>query len=156
MLTRLALLMIAIPLADLVLLMLLARLTGFWTTIGLIVLTGVLGAWAARNQWRWLLRRTRMRIGQQEIPAEVVTDGLLILVGACLLVTPGILTDIAGLTLLVPGARRWYRKVAAEWLRSRLWTMSSAGVPGDGEVLEGTAVEVTGRDRGPAGESGNP
>lgn len=122
-------------------LLLLSRYTGFWATLGLVLGTGVFGAWLARRQWRWLLQRTQSRIQQQELPQELVTDGLMILMGACLLVTPGILTDLLGLTLMVPVVRSWLRKVAGEWIRGHVVVLAPppGNPPGPPDVVDGKA-----------------
>ncbi len=120
MIGRLLLLFVVLPLTDLVLLLVLARYTGVLVTLGLVLVTGLAGAWMARRQWHLLLARSRIRIEQQELPAELVTDGFLILLGGCLLIAPGVLTDFAGLALMVPAVRRWFRRRGAEWVRGRL------------------------------------
>ncbi len=120
MFARLFLLFVAVPLTDLVLLLMLARLTSVWVTLAVVVVTGAVGAWFARRQWHWLLERSRSRMANHELPAEVVTDGFLILIGAVLLITPGILTDLAGFTLMLPRWRAWYRKIGKNWVSQRL------------------------------------
>ena len=110
----------AIPLVELWLLFRLSGIFGFWTTIGLVLGTGLAGAMLARWQgWRAVVRvRSQMRQGI--LPAGAIGDGLLILGAGLLLVTPGVLTDILGLALLVPplrslilaGIRRWLARHA--------------------------------------------
>jgi UPF0716 protein FxsA len=139
---RLLLLFVVLPLTDLVLLLVLARYTGVPVTLGLVFLTGLAGAWMARRQWHLLLARSRIRIEQQELPAELVTDGFLILLGGCLLIAPGVLTDLAGLALMFPATRRWFRRRGAEWVRGRLQVAArQLGPEFNANTVDGTARE---------------
>jgi len=144
MFARLLLLFIALPLTDLVLLLILSKYTGVPVTIMIVVVTGVTGAWFARKQWQWLLDRTRARLHQREIPAELFSDGFMILLGACLLITPGLLTDLAGFSMLIPRCRQWYRSRLNSWIREKVQVVQVGGRPGPDrpEVVEGTARET--------------
>ena len=115
--TRLTLigLFIALPLAELALLIETGRRIGTPATIVLIVGTGVLGAALARHQGLGVLRTIRREIQARQLPASSLVDGAIILVAAALLVTPGILTDTAGFLCLVPPVRRALK--AALWKR---------------------------------------
>lgn len=112
MLARLALLFILVPLLELVLLIELGQLVGLWPTIGLVVLTGAAGAALARAQGLRTLFAFQEASAGGRIPAQEIQDGLAILVGGALLLTPGLLTDIFGFSLLVPFTRRWLQKRA--------------------------------------------
>ncbi len=145
MFARLLLLFIALPLTDLVLLLILARYTGVWTTVSIVLITGVTGAWFARKQWQWLLDRTRSRMQQREVPAELFSDGFMILLGACLLIAPGILTDLLGFSMLIPGCRTWYRNRMSAWIRDKVQIVQVGGSGSSldrPEVVDGTARET--------------
>ncbi len=110
----------AIPLLELWLLFQLSGYFGFWTTITVVLMTGIAGASLARWQgWR-VMARVQTEIGKGIMPADVIGDGLLILGAGLFLITPGVLTDLVGLLLLVPpfrllvktGIRRWLTKHA--------------------------------------------
>jgi UPF0716 protein FxsA len=111
MLPRLLALFIIVPLLDLAILVRVGQWLGFWPTIGLVVATGTVGAILARSQGLAVLRgiRTEMSVGQ--IPSTRLLDGLLVLIGGTLLLTPGLLTDLAGFALLLPPSRRAVKRL---------------------------------------------
>jgi UPF0716 protein FxsA len=111
----LVVLFVGVPLVELALLIEVGRRIGTLTTIALIVLTGVLGAALARHQGLGVLRHMRNELRAGRLPAGSLADGVMILVAAALLVTPGILTDAAGFLCLVPAFRRAVK--AAAWRR---------------------------------------
>jgi len=101
------LLFIAVPLVELGLLLQVGAWIGTGPTIALVVVTAIAGASLARWQGLSAIERARTMAAAGRLPAGPVFDGILILLAAALLLTPGILTDIVGFLLLVPGARRF-------------------------------------------------
>lgn len=97
--------LVAVPLVELYLLFRLAGAVGFLATVGVVVATGVVGAALARTQGVQTVRRLQHRMANGESPSRELIDGALILVGAALLLTPGLLTDAAGFLLLLPFTR---------------------------------------------------
>jgi UPF0716 protein FxsA len=59
-------------------------------------------------------------MGQGELPGQALMDGVLILIGAALLLTPGFLTDVLGFSLLIPVTRSAYRKLLRRWIRGKM------------------------------------
>lgn len=100
------LLFIGVPLIELALLLQIGAWIGALPTIALVVLTAVVGVSLARWQGLETMRRMQEKTRSGQIPAEAVLDGVMILVAAALLLTPGVLTDAVGFLLLVPGTRR--------------------------------------------------
>lgn len=92
---------------------------GLLITLGTIVLTGVLGAALAKHQGMGVLREVQRRLRAGELPGQELLDGVLILIGAALLLTPGYLTDLVGFSLLLPWTRAAYRKGLRRWLRGK-------------------------------------
>src|SRR5207244_5105715 len=88
---------------------------GVVDTIGLLLLISVLGAWVVKRQGTGVLRRIREQWLAGQVPAADVFDGALILVAGVLLLTPGFVTDAAGLVLLLAPVRKGIRR----WLRRR-------------------------------------
>lgn len=105
MLGRLILVLIVVPFVELLVLLRVADAVGVPATIGLVVGTAVVGGVLARTQGVQTLRRLQHRIAAGESPSRELVDGALILVGAALLLTPGLLTDAAGFLLLLPFTR---------------------------------------------------
>ena len=118
MFARLLLVFILVPLADLVLLMVISKYVTIFTTIGLIVISGIIGAWLAKRQSGAVGGKIREQLVQNRVPSDLLTDGAMILFAAGLLITPGLLTDAFGFSLLIPSCRGWYKKRALDYLKS--------------------------------------
>jgi UPF0716 protein FxsA len=110
---RLLLLFTIVPLVELYLLITIGGVIGVVPTIAIVVGTGVLGAWLARQQGLAVLRRIQDEMAAGRLPTDALIDGLLVLVAAGMLLTPGLLTDTAGFLLLVPGSRAMVRRTVA-------------------------------------------
>lgn len=110
MVARLAFLFITIPIVELALLVWLGSMMGFWPTMGLIVLTGIAGAALARAAGLKVIADIRSEIAAGRMPVNHMLDGLLVLVGGVVLLTPGILSDLFGLALLLPATRSVVRR----------------------------------------------
>jgi UPF0716 protein FxsA len=110
MLARLALLFILVPIVELALLVRIGQWAGLWPTIGLVVTTGLVGAALARAEGLRTLVAFQAEVSQGRLPGQALLDGLAILVGGAFLLTPGLLTDVAGFLLLFPPSRRWLQR----------------------------------------------
>lgn len=104
---RLALLFVIVPVLELMLLVKLGQLVGLLPTLALVLSTGVAGAWLARAEGLRVLWAFRSELASGRLPEQALQDGIAVLVGGAFLVTPGVLTDLAGLALLLPPTRRW-------------------------------------------------
>jgi UPF0716 protein FxsA len=123
MIFRLLALFVIVPLVDLAILVRLGQALGFWPTIGLVVATGTVGAFLARSQGLAVLRGIRTELSVGQVPSTRLLDGVMVLVGGALLLTPGLLTDLAGFLLLLPFSRAPLRAV----LRRRAEAMVRSG-----------------------------
>lgn len=115
MFVRLLLLFTVIPLVELYLLLHVGAVIGAGTTILLVLGTGALGAYLARQEGLRTLGQIRHNLNQGILPAEEMLDGVIILAAGLLLITPGILTDVCGFLMLVPASRNAFKR----WLRRR-------------------------------------
>ncbi len=115
------LLLTVVPLVELYLLVRLTQLWGsFLLTVGLIVGTGLLGATLARLEGLRVISQVRRQLQRGELPTDSLLDGMMILVAAALLVTPGLLTDAAGFLLLIPYTRKPLRGFLKSWIKRKL------------------------------------
>lgn len=128
MLLRLVLLFTLVPLLELVVLVLLGRHVGWLPTLVTVFLAGVLGAWLARWQGLRVLRAIQRELAEGRMPARELLDGLLVLVAAVLLLTPGLLTDLCGLLLLLPPVRALARRLLSARLGRRFGLERGPGV----------------------------
>ena len=119
---RLFLLFTVVPLVELYLLIAIGRMLGPIPTIALVLLTGALGAWFARLEGARVIRRWQEAMARQQIPKDGVIDGFLIFIGGVMLITPGILTDIAGLSMVVPPTRRLIADAVRRWFERQIAT----------------------------------
>jgi UPF0716 protein FxsA len=105
MFARLLLLFVLVPLIELAILIRIGNWLGFWPTLGLVVATGAVGALLAKAQGARVLGEIRSDLAAGRVPAARLVDGLLVLVGGIVLLTPGLISDILGLLLLLPVTR---------------------------------------------------
>lgn len=101
---------IFIPLIELYLLLQLAQATSALTTFAVVIITGFIGSYLARREGVMALTRFQAALGEGRMPSKEIQDGLMIVFAGALLLTPGILTDAFGFTLLVPVGRDLIRR----------------------------------------------
>ena len=143
---RLALLFVVVPIIELVLLIELGQIIGLLPTLSLVVLTGVTGAWLARAEGVRVFLSFQRELASGKLPGQALMDGISVLIGGAFLLTPGVLTDIAGFSLLVPITRRWLQRGVRRRLERqiadgtvRVVTMGSFGSSGFGFGASGAA-----------------
>ncbi|MFH1157029.1 MAG: FxsA family protein [Pseudomonadota bacterium] len=123
MLLKLFLCFTLIPVMELYLLIKVGSVIGGFNTIVLVVATGFFGAWLARLEGMNTMLRVKASLQQGIMPAEDLMDAIIIFLAGVLLITPGIITDAAGLLLLWPVTRRRFKV----WLRHKFEDMTSNG-----------------------------
>jgi UPF0716 protein FxsA len=115
---RLLLLLVVLPLVEMTLLLLIGQYThSVLVPILFIIVTGVAGSWLARQQGFSVYRRIQSELAAGRMPTEAMLDGMMIFVAGLLMVTPGVLTDVLGLSMLIPPVRAFYRRRLLAWLR---------------------------------------
>ncbi len=150
----LLLVLLGIPVAEIFFIIRVARDLGIPETIGLLVAVSIAGAWLVRRSGLGVLRQIQERLARGEIPGKELVDGLLILVGGLLMLTPGFLTDAVGLLLLVPPTRLALRALLVRRYSKRIrvagWNAGPGvfGVGGFGRRGAGGFGPETGPDRG--------
>jgi UPF0716 protein FxsA len=126
-------LFIGIPLIEIYLFIQVGGSIGVWPTIGLVILTAFIGTALLRQQGMATLARAQSELDQQKLPVRELFDGVCLLVGGLLLLTPGFLTDALGFALLIPPLRFVLgRGVWAALARSRNVHFSVYGAPDAG------------------------
>ncbi len=104
------LLFILVPIFEIVLFIQMGGVIGLWPTIGLVLLTAVIGASLVRSQGIATLTSVQSRLQQGELPAQQILEGVLLAAAGMLLLTPGFLTDALGMCVLLPQPRAWLAK----------------------------------------------
>ena len=159
-------LFILVPLAELYVILKVGDAIGVPWTIALLAADSLLGSLLLRSQGRTVWRRFNLALAEGRMPHREVLDGVLIVFGGAFLLTPGFLTDIVGLVLLVPPTRALVRRLAARRLGKRLTVGVVGGAPqggrrgpsGGGQAydVEGTATEHETPTEGLETRSGRP
>ena len=150
MLPLLVLLFIAVPIVELAVILQVGDWIGFWPTIALLIIDSILGSVLMRSQGRAVWRRFNVAVEQRRPPAREVLDGVLVIFGGALLLTPGFVTDIVGICFLLPPTRAVVRGLLVRRFAGRMVaSVSTAGSarftrPGRAYDVEGIASEVRG------------
>jgi UPF0716 protein FxsA len=131
----LALLFLVVPIAELYVIVQVAGSLGVLNTLGLLVLSSIVGAWLARREGLGLLRRIQEQLQRGQLPANEVVDGTLILFAGALMVAPGFLTDLLAIVLLLPPTRALIRIALLRRFRHRIEvrTFGTVGRPSGAE-----------------------
>lgn len=155
-------LFIVVPIAELYVIVQVGQWIGVWPTLALLLADAILGSLLLKHQGRTAWRRFNEALAQRRLPGKEVADGVLIVIGGTLLLTPGFLTDIFGLFLLIPPTRAIARRVLRRFTIGRF---AVVGMPGGfnprpesgperetkGYDYEATAEEVPPEDEGGRG-----
>ena len=120
MLLKLFLLFVVIPLLELWLLIEITTRTSIWYTIGLVIVTGFIGANLARRQGAATWLRVQTELSQGKMPGDALVDAVLILVAGIVLLTPGVMTDLVGFALLIPPIRSIIKKILIARYKNRI------------------------------------
>ena len=110
--------LVLVPAAEIAVLLYSGQTIGVWPTILLIILTGFLGAYLAKQQGLETIRKTQEQLRRGMMPGDAILDGISILVGGTLLLTPGFVTDIMGILLLAPPTRKFFKVLMMKAFRN--------------------------------------
>jgi len=132
MLLPLVLLFIVVPIAELAVIIQVGDLIGVWWTIAILIADSILGTVLMRSQGRAAWRRFNVTLQSGRPPAREVLDGALVIFGGALLLTPGFVTDILGIVLLLPPTRAVVRAVLVRRLLPRIVVGGVGGLGGPG------------------------
>jgi UPF0716 protein FxsA len=142
----LTLIFLVVPMLELWLLFQVGSAIGAVPTIGIVVGTALVGGFFAKREGLRVWRTWQVAVTQMRVPEEGLTSGLLVLVGATLLISPGVLTDLVGMLLLVPFTRQYVASVVRRHLTQRL----GSGMPSVMTSVQAASAEHfsgTRRDR---------
>jgi UPF0716 protein FxsA len=152
-------LFIVVPIAELAIIIQVGQLIGVWWTIALLIVDSVLGAALMRSQGRAAWLRFNAALAEGRVPGREVMDGALVILGGALLVTPGFLSDVLGLVLLLPPTRAIVRRVLLRRFAGRVVAGATSGAQarmfgfgarpgprrrsaGHDDVVDGSATDV--------------
>jgi UPF0716 protein FxsA len=145
-------LFIIVPIVELYVIIQVGQAIGVWPTLALLLADAVLGSLLLRHQGRGAWRRFNQALAERRFPGREVVDGLMIVVGGTLLLTPGFVTDIVGLILLIPPTRAIIRRLFRGYLGRRFVVLGlgdqamRTGRAARSYDYEGTAEEIDSDD----------
>lgn len=156
----LVILFICVPIIEIALFIQVGDLIGLWPTIAIVLLTAFVGASLVRSQGIQTLMSVQSRLQQGELPAQQITEGVMLAVSGVLLLTPGFMTDALGMLVLLPAPRAWLAKQLMQRVKvsSSAQFHSSSQFHGDnpfntsehdqqGDVFEGEFEKKTDEDK---------
>jgi UPF0716 protein FxsA len=140
----LVVLFIVVPIAELYVIIQIGGLIGVWATLALLLADALLGSLLLRHQGRGAWRRFNEALAAHRFPGREVADGVLVVIGGTLLLTPGFITDIFGLFLLIPPTRAIVRRLMRPLLIRRFQIVAFPGRPTASQPydFDGTAEEI--------------
>ncbi|MCG6901546.1 MAG: FxsA family protein [Rhodobacter sp.] len=144
---------LAVPLIEIALFIQVGGAIGLWPTLGIVVLTAILGTWLVRNQGIHAMSQLRSSFSELRDPTEPLAHGAMILFSGALLLTPGFFTDTVGFALLIPPVRAAvYRYIRAR-VKVQSFTVEGGHPraphretnrePSGGTVIDGEFEDVT-------------
>jgi UPF0716 protein FxsA len=120
-------LFIVVPIVELYVIIKIGGLIGVLPTLGLLLADALLGSFLLRHQGRGAWQRFNQALAERRFPGREVADGLMIAIGGTLLLTPGFITDIFGLFLLVPPTRAIARRLLRSYAAHRFVVVGVGG-----------------------------
>ena len=143
--------LVLLPVIEIAVLVMVGRAIGLWWTLGLIILVAVAGTWLARRESGRTYRELQQALSSGRMPADQVTDAILLTVGGFLLLLPGFVSDVLALVLILPFTRPLARRLLQAVVASR--ALATVGgtptggpgrarrAPGSGTVIDGEIVD---------------
>ncbi len=142
---------IAVPLAEIYVLIQVGQVIGAWWTILLLVVDSILGSWLLKREGGRAWRSLQVAISEGRMPARELADGILIVIGGTLMISPGFVTDAFGILLILPFTRPIGRRLLTGFISRRIAVAGGGGfgsAPGDarrpgpsGDVVQGDVVD---------------
>ena len=160
---RLFLLLVLVPIIEIALFIEVGGWIGTWPTIGIVILTALVGSILLRQQGIAALTDVQGRLERGENPGRMLAEGAMILVAGVLLLTPGFFTDGMGFALLIPPVRGWlFRYMAARVKVQHVQAGVFPGGPGSGhgsggsQTVDGTWTEADSQSNDDSGPPSRP
>jgi UPF0716 protein FxsA len=134
---------IVVPLAELAVIIAVGNLLGLLPTLVLLLAISIAGAWLAKREGLAAWRRFQLAVAEGRVPTVEVADGAMVLLAGALLLTPGFLTDVVGVLLLLPPTRAAVRRLVPRLAARRLRRRGGRVVIVDGTARDAGSTRVT-------------
>lgn len=140
----LALAFVAVPLIEIYVIVQVGQVIGAWWTIALLLAAGIIGSWLMKREGGRAWRALQEALSRGRMPARELADGILILIAGTLMLTPGFLSDVVGLFLILPLTRPLARAMLTGFVTRKL---IGPGGPATGGAAWGTRPGAPDRGR---------
>ena len=131
---------VVMPIVEIVVLIQVGQVIGPWWTILLLVLDSVVGAWLIKREGRRAWRALRERVESGRMPARELADGVLVVLGGALMLSPGFVTDALGILLILPVTRPLFRSLLLSYAGRQAVRRTNGTRPGP-RVVRGEVVD---------------
>jgi UPF0716 protein FxsA len=139
---------VVVPILEIYVIIQVGQVIGAWWTIALLIADSIFGAWLIRHEGRRSWDALTTALGSGRMPARELADGGLILVGGTLMLTPGFVTDLLGILLILPVTRPLFRRMLTRTVSRRLPVVGPdvrrPGPGPQGPVVRGEVVDDDG------------
>ncbi len=143
---------VVVPVLEIYVLIQVGQVIGGGWTVLLLIADSIIGAWVVRHEGSRAWRALRTALQSGRMPATEIADGALILIGGTLMLTPGFVTDGAGLLLLLPVTRPLFRRALTGFVAQRLVVMGTGAGRTDGPTRGAPGAPGDARRPGPRSE----
>ncbi len=141
------------PAAEIFLFIEVANNIGAWSTLGLIFGSAILGGFILRLQGQQVIRRARAQMAKKELPTKEIADGVILVIAAIFLLTPGFITDGIGTLLIIPIVRRvvfiLIFMAIKSYLKKKTSYVRKSNMRGKGPIIEGKFEDISNTDNQP-------
>jgi UPF0716 protein FxsA len=142
--------LLALPIVEIALFIKVGQAIGLWPTLALVIGAALLGGALLRQQGLAVLMQLRGNVAAGKLPGQTIADAALIGVAAVLLILPGFLSDVLGLSLLVPPIRRWiYKTLAGNFTVVQATGFRAQPSPEDGRIKGPGVIDLDDEDYRP-------
>lgn len=139
---------VVVPILEIYVIIQVGQVIGAWWTIALLIVDSIFGAWLIRHEGRRSWTALNTALGSGRMPARELADGGLILVGGTLMLSPGFVTDLLGILLILPFTRPLFRRMLTRTVSRRLLVVGPdvrrPGPGPQGPVVRGEVVDDDG------------
>jgi UPF0716 protein FxsA len=151
----LVILFIVVPIAELFVIIKVGEAIGVLPTLALLLADALVGSLLLRHQGRGAWRRFNAALSERRFPGREVADGVMIVIGGTLLLTPGFITDVFGLIFLVPPSRAIVRRLGRAYFTRRFVVVGMSSGTG-GAAARHYDFDATAEEAPPNGAASQP
>tara|TARA_B100001996_G_scaffold373092_1_gene350218 strand:- start:217 stop:687 length:471 start_codon:yes stop_codon:yes gene_type:complete len=109
---------IIVPIVEIILFIIVGDRIGLLATIGVVVLTAIIGTFLIRHQGIATIKKAQESLKENILPVNEAFDGLCILIAGALLLTPGFFTDAIGFSLFIPSLRIFFKQMLSQVIKN--------------------------------------